>query len=160
MTKLTWRIALLAVVAVQSVVAAGDVIEIRLVDDGRIGVPTTRPAATYVESPTQSKFLASIEALADSTGTADATCMVDGKTIHVKGQITPTSDGKRRVRIEFSHEDRTGPMGVSTVRTSTSVVVAMDNPTVITSLAGGASAQRLVLMTIKSAGSRTPNKPQ
>lgn len=128
------------VLVFSSFAKAAERIEVRLLQ-GPAMSPSTRPALPSAESLAGAKELLSIAALVDHDGNVDATCVVEGRTVHLEGHLVTLTPERRRASISFSDQ---GPAGIHS--TQTSIELPANAPKVI----GGMPDGKVIVMTIKS----------
>ncbi len=145
MFKLVCAVSVLTVVALNALAVAGDIVEVRVLVDDRPNADAKDPAAALpVDPPKDAKVVLSIESLIGAEGGFHAKCVVDGETIRLKGRVTASENGKRRISIEFSRQGKAGGQQVST-----NVVLAGEQQQVIGGSAGSHGA-RFVVARIKA----------
>jgi hypothetical protein len=151
MIKLICAVSLLTVVVMNSVAAAGDIVEVRVLVDDRAN-PDSKQPALPVEPPKDAKVVLSIESLIGADGDFHAKCVIDGETIRLKGRAHAPENGYRRVSIEFSQQGKEGSQQVST-----NVMLERDRQQVIGGLSG---SDRLTAVRIKADDSEAKAKAE
>ena len=143
MIKLLCAAALSALIGANASTASGDVIEVQMVETKLVDRSGPDPSATS-EIPKDAKVLTSIEARADGGSDFSAKCVVDGKTIRLKGHLGALRDGKRRVSVEFSQRDPSGAREVTT-----NLLLAAAEQKVIGGMTGVDGPAQLIVLTLK-----------
>ena len=139
-------VSLLTLLAPTSFAAAGDVVEVRVLEDDRPS-DQNRPAGELpTDPPKNAKTVLSIESLVGAHGDFHAKCVIDGKTVRLKGRVIAAEDGKRRLSVDFSLRSQGGGQQVTT-----NVILRRDKERILSGLAStGDSGALLVAARIKA----------
>ena len=146
----------LMLLAMKSFAAAGEVVEVRVLEDDRAS-DQKRPAAELpVDPPKDAKTILSVESLAGTDGHFHAKCVIDGKTVRLKGRVTAAEDGVRRLSVDFSLRSEGGAQQVSTT-----VILKRDEERILGGLAGNVeSGALLIAVRVKADAGPDDAKPE
>ncbi len=140
MSRFVCVYAFLIVLAFAATARAGEIVEVRLLTDKQMSqFPATQPSA-------DATIVVSIEALTEASGNFHASCVVGEKTIQLDGNVKTTTEGTRKLRISFLHQEGFRPAPVNTESITTSIELHLNEQRVISWFPAG---QRMIVATIK-----------
>jgi len=147
MSRFTCTAATLILLVFSPFLHGGEIVAVLLLeekaDKEARQIPATQPSA-------DATMLLSIEALTDASGNFHASCLVGDKTIWLDGNVKTMTDGTRRLKIDFLHQDEFRPGAFNTESITSNIVMHAGEQRVIGGMHGATAAgQRFIVATIK-----------
>ena len=135
----TWFLML----AIAPLVAAGDVVEVRVLKTEDVWKPATQPSDP-IPKLEGAKLLAAIETACDGVRPFEARAVIGDATISFSGTIQVFENDHRRLTGQFSFESATGMQSVST-----SVTLRLNQEVVIGASSSEVAGSTLIVARVK-----------